>query len=273
MSISSAQFDYVRDLVRRKAAIVLEDSKQYLVETRLDALARTEGDSTVDALIERLQTRPFSGIEAKVIDALTTNETSFFRDLHPFEALRTHVIPELIQQKSATRRLNIWCAASSSGQEPYTIAMVLREHFPELASWNVNFVATDISNEMLARAEEGCFTQFEVNRGLPARLMTKYFSRIGTQWRVNEEIRRLVSFRKLNLIEPWTSLPKMDLIFLRNVLIYFDTSVKTQIIRAARRQLEPHGFLFLGSTETMISIDEDFERVMYGRSACYRPGT
>lgn len=273
MGISMTQFDYVRDLVRRKSAIVLEDTKQYLVESRLDALARLEGDASVDALIRRLMEQPLDGLDARVVDALTTNETSFFRDRHPFDAMRSDVIPSLMAARSGDRTLRIWCAASSSGQEPFTVAMVLHESFPELAGWNLEILATDISDEMLEKAREGRFSSFEVQRGLSPEQVDRYFSRAGSGWRLAPSIRGMVEFRKLNLIEPWRDLPTMDIILLRNVLIYFDIETRKQILQQVRHHLQPDGFLFLGSSETMISIDDTFASVRLGRAVCYTPAS
>jgi len=270
MTLSNNDFVYIRDLVRERAAIILEAGKEYLVEARLLPLARDEGLSSVAELIAQLRAQSFNGRHYKVVEAMTTNETSFFRDLHPFEALRKIVLPELLAKRAAERTLNLWCGAASSGQEPYTIALILREHFPTLLSWTVRFVATDISREMLVRSRAGRYGQHEVNRGLPAPLLVKYFQKQGMEWQLKEDIRRMIDFRELNLAETWPSLPPVDLIFLRNVMIYFNVDTKKAILGKVRRLLKPDGYLFLGGAETTMNLDESFERVQLDKTSCYR---
>jgi len=270
MGLIERDFETVQALVKEHAAIVLEPGKAYLVEARLTPLARREGVESVETLVEELRRAPFGPLHAKVLDAMTTNETSFFRDLHPFEALRTAILPDLIRKREGQRKLHIWCGASSSGQEPYTIAMLLRQHFSHLREWSVTLLATDISEEMLARARSGRFSQLEVNRGLPAPLLVRYFKRDGAEWQLEEDVRRLVQFRPLNLVKAWPPMPPLDLIFLRNVLIYFDLEARRKILARIRRALQPDGYLFLGATETTLHADDAFERVAVERSWAYR---
>lgn len=270
MSLNSVDFDYICKFIRARSAIVLEAGKEYLVESRLLPVARGEGCTSLQDLVVRLRTQPSNGLHQKVIEAMTTNETSFFRDLHPFEALRKLLVPELIAKREKERTLNLWCAASSSGQEPYTVAMLLREHFPSLTNWTVRFLATDLSMEMVERARTGRFSQLEVNRGVPAPLLVKYFQRLGVEWQVKDELRRMVEFRQLNLIDSWPSLPEFDIIFIRNVLIYFDVPTKKAILAKVRRVLRPDGYLFLGAAETTLNIDEGFERLQFEKAGCYR---
>jgi chemotaxis protein methyltransferase CheR len=270
MSISSGDFEYIRALVRERAAIVLQPDKQYLVEARLQALASREGYASVADLVARLRTAPAEELSRKVTEAMTTNETMFFRDGHPFETLRRIIIPELIKLRAERRTLDIWCGAASTGQEPYSLIMLLREHFPLLAQWTVRVVATDISAEVLARARSGIYNQLEVNRGLPPALLQKYFRRQGSGWQINADVRRAVEFREMNLCRPWPAMPEMDLIFLRNVLIYFDVDTKKAILGRVRRQLSEDGYLFVGSSETTINLDDAFFPVMYDRTVCYR---
>jgi chemotaxis protein methyltransferase CheR len=265
-----SDFDYVRELVRRSSAIVLEPTKEYLVEARLGPLARKEGLASIAELVAKLRGGREDGLTRKVIDAMTTNETLFFRDVHPFETLRTHLLPELLQSRAAARHLRIWSAACSTGQEPYTIAMLLREHFPELASWRIDILATDLSTEVLAKARQGIYGQIEVNRGLPAKLMVKYFTKQGVDWQIDESIRSMVEFRELNLAETWPSFGQFDVVFLRNVLIYFDADTKKAILGRVRRLLRPDGCLFLGAAETTMNLDESFERAQLGKGSCYR---
>jgi chemotaxis protein methyltransferase CheR len=270
MGLSPAAFAYVRSLVRQRAAIVLDDSKEYLVEARLGALARREGVDTVDALVHRLRAAPFNGLHRQVVSAMTTNETSFFRDVHPFEALRRTLLPELIDRRRAARRLTIWSAACSTGQEPYSVAMLLREHFPETAQWSVRIFATDLAQEVLERARAGVFTQLEVNRGLPAPLLVRYFRQDGTDWQITPEIRDMVQFEEMNLIEPWPALPDFDVVLLRNVLIYFDGESKQRVLRNLRQVLRPDGVLLMGGAETTLNLDDAYERLPIDRAGCFR---
>jgi len=217
-----------------------------------------------------MQAEPFQGLHRKAVEAMTTNETSFFRDFHPFEALKKFVLPDLLALRSAERTLNIWCAASSSGQEPYSLGMLIRENFPQLLSWKLRILATDLSTEVLARAREGRYSQLEVNRGLPANLLVKYFQKQGCDWYLRDEIRRMVDFQIVNLSNAWPALPPVDIVMIRNVLIYFGIETKKEILAKVRRVLKPDGYLFLGGAETTFSIDESFERVQFERATCYR---
>lgn len=271
MSLPAAAFDRIRTLVRARSAIVLDDGKEYLVEARLGPIAKARGMASIDELSSQL-TAAHPELVEQVVEAMTTNETSFFRDLHPFHALQNHVLPELIQRRKQQRTLRIWCAACSSGQEPYTVAMLIREHFPHLADWQISISATDLSSAMLARAREGVYRQLEVNRGLSTPQLLRFFDRTGMDWRLKSEIRSMVQFEPLNLIAPWPALPQVDIIFLRNVLIYFDVDVKRQVLAKMRRHLAQDGFLFLGGAETTMNIDSAFERAPFDRAGCYRLG-
>ena len=270
MALNPTDFQFVSTLVRQRSAIVLEPEKSYLLEARLTPLARAEGFASLEALVAQMRAQPFNGLHRKVVEAMTTNETSFFRDLHPFEALRQVVLPEVLKHRQATRTLNIWCAACSSGQEPYTVAMTLLEHFPQLSGWNFRILATDLSGEMVARSRAGRYGQIEVNRGLPANLLVKWFEKKGMDWQVKPEVKRYCEFREMNLIEPWGQLPVMDVVFLRNVLIYFDVETKRQILGNVRKVLQSWGYLFLGGAETTINLGDTFERVQFDKAGCYR---
>jgi chemotaxis protein methyltransferase CheR len=266
-------YTYIRELVRERSAIVLEPSKAYLIESRLTPLARSEGVGTLQQLIIRLRGDRNGALVRKVVEAMTTNETSFFRDRHPFDALRQQIIPELRASREPTKMLNVWSAACSTGQEAYSVAMVLHEHFPDLtSSWRVRILGTDLSGQVVERARRGSFSQLEVNRGLPATLGVKYFRREGLEWFVRDALKQMTEFREMNLVEPWPSLPPMDVVFLRNVLIYFDTETKKAILKRVRQVLRPDGYLFLGGAETTLNIDESFERVPLDKvGGCYRP--
>jgi chemotaxis protein methyltransferase CheR len=270
MILSLPEFNYVRRLVLDQSAIVLEEDKGYLVESRLLPLARREGFASLSLLVQRLQAEPFQGLHRQAVEALTTNETSFFRDFHPFEALKKFVLPDLIAKRAAERELTIWCAASSSGQEPYSISMLIRESFPQLVSWKLHILATDLSTEMLARAREGRYSQLEVNRGLPATFLVKYFQKRGCDWYLRDDIRSMVDYQVVNLSSGFPFLPPMDIVMMRNVLIYFGVQTKKEILAKVRRILRPDGYFFLGGAETTFSIDDSFERVQLERATCYR---
>jgi chemotaxis protein methyltransferase CheR len=268
MTLNPQEFAYVSDLVRRNSAIVLETGKEYLVEARLLPLARQAGVSTVSEFVSRAQHRPEPGIHEKIVDALTTNETSWFRDASPFQALTGTVLPDLVSARASGRSLRVWSAACSSGQEPYTLAMVMQDFLP--AGWRYEIMATDISQEMLSRAEAGKFSQLEVNRGLPAPLLVRHFERDGTNWRISPALRRTVTFKRLNLAAALPPMVQFDVVFLRNVLIYFDVETKRQVLARIASMLRPDGWLFLGAAETTIGIDDRFERVATGRTSAYR---
>jgi chemotaxis protein methyltransferase CheR len=265
-------FEYLRELMHLRAAIVLEPGKEYLALSRLEPVARDHGLTTVSELVGRLRTRELtSALHDQVVDALTTNETTFFRDFNPWESLRKLVLPDLLARKERTRTLAIWSAGCSSGQEPYSIAMSIREHFPELLTWQLSILGTDISRSVLARARAGRYGQLEVNRGLPAHLLVRHFTRAGMEWEIEEPIRRMVRFERHNLNDAWPSMPPFDLVLMRNVMIYFETEAKRRVLAKMHRQLAPHGYLLLGASETTYSLSDDFAREPDGRTAWYRP--
>jgi chemotaxis protein methyltransferase CheR len=271
MSTSTDGVKYLRDFVRRRSAIVIESGKEYLIESRLGPLARDEGLASVDALVRKIRGDERGALARRVIEAMTTNETSFFRDAHPFDALGSHMLPALVRARLASRTLRIWCAASSTGQEPYSIAMTLSEHVPDLASWNVQILATDINAEVLSRARAGVYKPLEVGRGLGAARLAKHFEPVGEGWRVKPELRRLVTFQELNLLETWPLFSALDVVFIRNVLIYFDVPTKRAILARIRQHLRPDGFLVLGGAETTMNIDDEYQPVRVGQSVYYQP--
>ena len=270
MTISSSDFDFICQMIRESAAIVLGPGKEYLVESRMTSLIQQEGIESIEDLVKKLRGNPQNGLQTRVVEAMTTNETSFFRDIHPFEVLKKHVIPELIEKNKDSKKLNIWCGASSSGQEPYTLAMLIRANFPQLADWKITFIASDISHEMLDRCRKGVYSQLEINRGLPAPMMVKFFERKGTEWQIKEDLRKMVEFRFVNLCQNWPYMPPMDLVMMRNVLIYFDVDIKKSILGKVKNLLKPGGYLFLGAAETTINLEESFERMNFKQSGCYR---
>jgi chemotaxis protein methyltransferase CheR len=268
--MNTADFDYVRHYVRDQAAIVLEPGKEYLVESRLQTLARKEKFSSIDDLLGKLRSDTGKSLHRKVVDAMTTNETSFFRDIHPFDALRKFLLPELVTRRAPERQLNFWCGATSTGQEPYSVLMLIAEHFPQLLDWNIKFLATDLCSEALARARSGRFNQLEVNRGLSASLLVKYFFRDGAEWEVREDLRRRLDFSELNLVRDWPFKMPLDIVFLRNVMIYFEVETKKAILAKIRRLLRPGGYLLLGGAETTFNVDDAFERVVFDKTTFYR---
>jgi chemotaxis protein methyltransferase CheR len=274
-TITAYQFDHLRDLVLKESAIVLEPGKEYLVESRLAPIARREGLASVADLVQKLITTPSAKMKNEVIDAMTTNETSFFRDVHPWQTLKDEIIPKLVEARANERRLTIWCAAASSGQEPYSLAMSLRDNFPDIVrSWDVKIIATDLSESMLYRCREGIYSQLEVNRGLPAPMLIRNFQREGADWRIDHELRRMVDVRSCNLASPATyprAASKYDLVFIRNVLIYFDDATKARILNETASRMRPDGYLLLGSSEVSISSGTRLSRHQFGRTIFFNP--
>jgi chemotaxis protein methyltransferase CheR len=220
--------------------------------------------------VAKLRNQPYGDLHYAVVEAMTTNETSFFRDIHPFEALRNEILPPLLAARNLRRTLTVWSAASSTGQEAYTIAILLAEYFPQIGPWNIQIIGSDLSQQVLDKAALGEYTQLEVNRGLPAALLVRYFQKVGLHWQVKPEIRKRVRFLPVNLIEAWPKMPVFDVIFLRNVLIYFNPETKRQILGNIRQRLAPDGTLFLGGAETTLGIDDSWERVSHGKTSSYR---
>jgi chemotaxis protein methyltransferase CheR len=270
VTLAEADFAWVRGLVRSESGMVIEEEKRYLVEARLKAVARGEGTTDVSALLREAR-RPGAGdLRDRVVQGVLIGETQFFRDGHPFEALRRHVLPDLIRAREAERALSIWCAASASGQEPYSLAMVLAEDFPRLAGWRVRLLASDLSDRMLARAKEGLYSPAEIGRGLPPEALERWFEKHEGGWLLAEAIRRRVELRRINLVGEWPSLPRMDLVLLRNVLIYLDAASRAGIVRRVHDLLRPGGTLFLGTSESLDLGAPGFEQVRYGRTICWR---
>ncbi len=267
MTISQQTFAFVADHVRRHSAIQLEPGKEYLVESRLLPLARAAGVADVDAYVTALRSTPHHAALGDVVEALTTNETSWFRDVTPFDALREHVLPTLRAAPGGLGRLRVWSAACSTGQEPYSVAMVVEDAAPGLP---LEITATDLSEQVLARARSGAYTQLEVNRGLPAPLLVRHFRRAGSHWQVADELRRRIRFQRHNLLDAPPPGGPFDVVFLRNVLIYFDLPTKRAVLERVRTALRPGGWLVLGAAESTIGVHDGYERVPVGRGALYR---
>ncbi|WP_108668355.1 CheR family methyltransferase [Euzebya rosea] len=270
-ALRAADIEVVRRVLRKHAGIALADGKEFLVAARLRPVVEAAGLDGLDALLARLRAGPSAALVALVVDALTINETSFFRDVHPFVGLKDHVLPDLIERRRHERTLTIWCAAASSGQEPYTIAMILLDQFPELARWDVHLLATDVSPSMVERGRHGIFSEVEVERGLPSVLRERHFVPTGDGWQASSRLRSLVRFERHNLVGSWDVVPRCDLVFLRNVLIYFDPDITRRVLLGVRERLSDDGYLALGGSETTVGTDSPFRRVTLGRSVWYRP--
>lgn len=271
-SMLKSDFEYFRAFIFREAGITIDSGKEYLVDTRLLPIAIREGCKDLSTLIAILN-KPGIGVSLKnqIVDALTTNETYFFRDIHPFECLRKIILPELIKNRAAEKKLRIWCAASSSGQEPYSIAMLLKEHFAaSLLGWDVSILATDISGKILERAKTAMYSQLEVNRGLPAIYLAKYFEKTGLDWKIKSNITSMVRFEKLNLNQPMNVPQPFDLVLMRYVLIYFDTEQKRMVLQQTARNMRKDGYLFLGGAESSIGVTDVFFPVHIDKTVCYK---
>ncbi len=269
MSLDSADAEYVRGLVHRRAAIRLDTSQDYLIENRLAPLAEAQ---RISGGIAELVSRARNGdhvLGVKITEALATHETSFFRDSAPFDVLAKSVLPRLVEARRATQAINIWSAACSTGQEPYSLAMLLLEKFPVLESWRVRITATDMSAPVVAQAAEGLFKQLDVNRGLPASYLVKYFDREGASWRIKSRVRQLVQFRQANLMDSWAGLQRPDIVLLRNVLIYFDGDTKRAILDRVRQTIAADGALFLGSAETLLKVATGWSPQLDGKVTYY----
>ncbi len=262
MTLNRDSFEYIQRLLRRRAAIVIEPNKSYLVQARLQPVARRHGLTTIDQLVTELRGSHVDALIDDVVDAMTTNETFFFRDAAPFAALRREVFPQLFLRRAQQRRVRIWSAACSTGQEPFSIAMLLCEHFPQYRDWDIRMLATDLSHTVLQQAKTGSYNEMEMSRGLSPALRDKYFHRHGSNWTICDEIRSMVEFRPLNLAVQWPDLPKMDIILLRNVMVYFEAATKKTILRRIRKLLWQDGYLFLGGAETTLNLDDAFTRIV-----------
>lgn len=257
--MNSGDFNTLAKLLKDRSGLVLTEDKQYLLESRLVPVAKKHGLPSLEDLVKKVTSPPQDeGMIKDVVDAMTTNESFFFRDIKPFDTLRDQVLPALVPNRSG-RKLRIWCAACSSGQEPYSIAMMLREMGPKMEGWQVDILATDLSRDMVVRAREGVYSQFEVQRGLPITLLVKYFTQVGERWQISPDLRKSVDFREFNLLHDMSALGRFDIIFCRNVLIYFDQPTKAKVLQSMADVLVPDGYLFLGGAETVLGISDRFQ--------------
>ncbi|MBS0282532.1 MAG: protein-glutamate O-methyltransferase CheR [Proteobacteria bacterium] len=252
--MSSKDFSVIASFLKDRSGLIISEDKTYLLETRLSAILREHKVAGLSGLADILRQPGPHAVKDKVVDAMTTNETSFFRDNHPFETLRQSLIPRLIERRAGSRSLRIWSAACSTGQEPYSLAMMMKDNFPILAGWRIEIIATDLSPTVLDRARTGLYSTFEVQRGLPIQMLVRHFDQEEPNWRIKPEIRRTVAFRPLNLLEDFSSLGQFDIVLCRNVLIYFDQPTKTQILNGITRRIVPDGALLLGGAESVFGL-------------------
>ncbi|HET7886556.1 MAG TPA: protein-glutamate O-methyltransferase CheR [Bradyrhizobium sp.] len=265
-------YEFLRKLLKERSGLDLSADKQYLIESRLVPLARKAGLAGITELVQKMKAGGAEPLIAEVVEAMTTNETFFFRDKTPFDHLKDTMLPALMQARAARRSLRIWCAASSTGQEPYSIAMCLKGMGAALAGWKIDIVATDLSQGVLEKSKAGIFSQFEVQRGLPIQLLVKHFTQVGDMWQLNADIRSMVQHRQLNLLQDFSHLGTFDIIFCRNVLIYFDQDTKAAIFERMARQVEGDGFLVLGAAESVVGISDAF-KPLPERRGLYRPNS
>ncbi|KYK46420.1 MULTISPECIES: protein-glutamate O-methyltransferase CheR [unclassified Bradyrhizobium] len=267
--MTPTEYEYLRKFLKDNSGLDLSADKQYLIESRLLPLARKTGLSGIAELVQKLQAGSRTLI-TDVVEAMTTNETFFFRDKVPFDHFRDHIMPEIIKARANRRSVRIWCAAGSTGQEPYSLAMCLKEMGAALTGWRIEIIATDLSQEVLEKARAGIYSQFEVQRGLPIQMLVKYFKQTGETWQINPELRAMIQHRQLNLLHDFAQLGTFDVIFCRNVLIYFDQDTKINIFNRLARQIEPDGFLVLGAAETVVGLTDTF-RPIPERRGLYKP--
>jgi chemotaxis protein methyltransferase CheR len=251
-------FDVYKDLLKEKSGLVITTDKTYLLESRLSPIVKKWGYASLDALTVNLQAAPNAELVNDVVEAMTTNETSFFRDTRPFDQFKAAILPTMLERRAAQRRIRIWCAACSSGQEPYSLIMILEELKAKLAGWRIDILATDISNDILNQAKQGVYTQFEVQRGLPITMLMGHFVQNGDKWHLSDAIKNRVTFQRFNLLDSMATLGRFDIVFCRNVLIYFDEATKRQILERMAKQMEPDSFLLLGGAETVLGITDAF---------------
>ncbi|QFU17686.1 CheR family methyltransferase [Microvirga thermotolerans] len=270
--MNEPDFEFLRTFLKAKSGLALPPEKRYLIESRLAPVCRSFDIASLADLVRHLRGNRNPTLESAVVDAMTTNETFFFRDKGPFDLFRDVLLPRYLAARSSVRHLRIWCAAASTGQEPYSLAMLLEEASPRLAGWKVDILATDISTEVLAKARAGLYNQFEVQRGLPIQLLLKYFTQVGDQWQISSKIRGKVEFRPLNLIKEFGHIGPFDIIYCRNVLIYFDSSTKSNVLSRIANVMAADGSLILGAAETVLGLTDallpDSEhRGLYGKSS------
>ena len=256
--MTSEDFEMLRSLLRERSGLALANDKAYLLESRLAPLARKRGLNGLDDLLEQVRGNSDEPLLRDVTEAMTTNESFFFRDQRPFEQFTDVVLPAMIQARAKTKTIRIWCAAASSGQEPYSLAICLKEQAQELAGWRIEIVGTDLSREILEKARAGIYSQFEIQRGLPIQYLVKYFEKVGEMWQVKSDLRAMVEYREHNLLDRYSSMGAFDIVFCRNVLIYFDPPTKADVLARIGQQMPKDNFLYLGGAETVVGVSDAF---------------
>jgi chemotaxis protein methyltransferase CheR len=259
--MTPAEFDFLKTFLKTRSGLVLSNDKQYLVESRLLPIARSSKLETLSAVIQQLKRGGNRALETDVVEAMTTNESFFFRDKTPFDHFKDTMLPALLQSRSARKQLKIWCAAASTGQEPYSLAICLKEEAAKMSGWRTQILGTDLSQEVLEKAKTGLYSQFEVQRGLPIQMLLKYFEQKGDMWQINAGMRAMVEWKKLNLLENFNHLGEFDIIFCRNVLIYFDQATKSEILARLAKSMPDDGYLVLGAAETVVGLTDAFKPV------------
>jgi len=263
-------YEHLRKLLKERSGLQLAGDKKYLVESRLLPVSRRCGAAGLAGLMQKLREPENEALIVEVVEAMATNESLFFRDKIPFDHFRDTIMPALLAARAKQKRIRIWCAAASTGQEPYSLAMSLKEMAGKIAGWRIEITATDFSLEVLEKAKAGLYTQFEVQRGLPIQMLVKYFTQVGEMWQIAPEIRAMVQYRPFNLLHDCTPLGCFDVVFCRNVLIYFDQKTKVEVLERLARVMEPDGYLVLGAAETVVGLTQSFKPVPDKR-ALYEP--
>ena len=263
-----SDFEMISRLVKERSGLLLTEDKAYLMASRLNPVARRHDFKGFDELAKAVHLHRDEGLLRDITDAMTTNESFFFRDAAPFDHFRDMILPHMLEHRSSQRSFRVWCAACSSGQEPYSLAMILKENEAHFAGWNIEILATDLSRAILFKAVEGAYSQFEVQRGLPIRLLIKYFKKDDDRWRIDESIRRMVTYRSFNLLDDPSSIGQCDVVFCRNVLNDFDLPTKSAVLDRIAGIMPPDGFLCLGGAETVLGVTNRF-RVMPGLRGVY----
>ncbi len=267
-----SDFDLYKDLLKEKSGLTLTPDKSYLLDSRLTPVARKWNYANLEVMTMALRAMPPADLIKEVVEAMTTNETSFYRDSKPFDQFRDIILPHLMKTRPA-KRVRIWCAASSTGQEPYSLAMLIKENAAKLPGWNFEIIATDIDTNVLDAAKRGEYTQFEVQRGLPIQMLMKYFDQKADKWALKQEIKSMVQFKFFNLLEPMASLGKFDIIFCRNVLIYFDRETKAKVLQNMATLIPDDGFVLLGGAETVLGITDSFKPMDNARGIYVKPNS
>jgi chemotaxis protein methyltransferase CheR len=257
--VTPQDYEFLRKFLKDKSGLVLSNEKQYLIESRLMPVARKNNLAGITELVARIKTPGNDALAVAITEAMTTNESFFFRDKTPFDLFKDVIMPAMIKERATKKSIRIWCAAASTGQEPYSLAMLLKEMAPQLAGWRIEIIGTDLSQEVLDRAKAGSYSQFEVQRGLPIQLLLKYFTQNGDTWTVSPEIRSMVQYRYLNLLNDFSSLGTFDIVYCRNVLIYFDQPTKTDVLNRVAKLMAPDAFMLLGAAETVVGLTEAFK--------------